>query len=214
MYSYFIFQIFFLQFKLKKCFFFWFKVLFLVIALNLVIALKHLKPFGLQGGCWWCCFVHGDVCFFVCFCCFIYFFFLEDLFADEVWIESLLYCTSILLNKNACLTDDFYNRTQKWMQVTLFLRNDSEFEGEAVSGNNSQWTCYFGLYLFWDIVRVELKSLNPAVCWVKLNSWSYWFNKRWWGRAELLGRWRLNWEFVTCSCRPLSWKRVWNGWDK
>lgn len=155
MYSYFILQIFFLQFKLKKCFVFWFKVLFLVIALNLVIALKHLKPFGLQGGCWWCWFVHGGVVFFVCFCCFIYFFFfLEDLFADEGWIESLLYCTSILLNKNACLTDDCYNRTQKWMQVTFFLRNDSEFEGEAVSGNNSQWTCYFGLYLFWDIVYV------------------------------------------------------------
>lgn len=51
---------------------------------------------------------------FVFVALFIYFFFfLEDLFADEGWIESLLYCTSILLNKNACLTDDCYNRTQK-----------------------------------------------------------------------------------------------------
>jgi len=60
----------------------------------LVIALKRLNQLGLQAG-GWC----GGLFFFS------FFFFLEELFADEGWIESLLYCTSIILNENAALTD-------------------------------------------------------------------------------------------------------------
>lgn len=52
---------------------------------------------------------------------------------------------------------------------------------------------------------MELSSISEAPDYIKgVECWT--------GRASVTQE--TYWEVVTCSCRPLSWKWVWGGWDK